>query len=254
MNDLDEPFTRRASLAKDVAASWSPRVACLPATEHVFSMLSMSSAVVDDLTARARVRDAAVARFGRDGFGASLRAIAGDAGVSAALLIHHFGSKDGLREACDEHVLRVIRENKAQTVAGSPGAMLAALAEVEQFAPHVAYVVQSLADGGNLATSFLDHLVDDSHAYLVAAVASGAVRPSRDERARARYLTLANVGLLLLHLRLGGRSQGADLAGMLRDLTDEVTLPALELYTQGLFVDSTLLDAYLPTTGERTSS
>ena len=208
-------------------------------------MLSMSSAVVDDLTARARVRHAAIARFGRDGFGAPLRTIAADAGVSAALLIHHFGSKDGLREACDEHVLRVIRENKAETVGGSPGAMLAALAEVERFAPYVAYVVQSLGDGGALATSFLDHMVEDSHTYLVAAVASGSVRPSLDERARARFLTLAHVGLLLLHLRLRA-DQHDDLAAAIKELSDEITLPALELYTQGLFVDRDLLDAYLP--------
>ena len=64
----------------------------------------------EDLTARARIRDAAVARFGRDGFRAPVRAIAEDAGVSAALVIHHFGSKDALRAECDEHVLRVIRD------------------------------------------------------------------------------------------------------------------------------------------------
>ncbi len=207
-------------------------------------MLSMSSTPID-LTARARVRDAAVARFGRDGFGASLRTIAADAGVSAALLIHHFGSKDGLRAACDEHVLRVIRENKAEAVGGSPGAMLAALAQVEQFAPHVAYVVRSLGDGGDLATSFLEHMVEDSHTYLVAAVEAGSVRPSRDERARARFLTMANVGLLLLHLRLDTQHRH-DVASALTHLSDEITLPALELYTEGLFVDRTLLDAYLP--------
>lgn len=26
-------------------------------------------------------------------------------GISEALIFHHFGSKDGLRTACDEHVL-----------------------------------------------------------------------------------------------------------------------------------------------------
>ena len=64
----------------------------------------------DDLTARARIRDAAIRRFGADGFGASVRAIAAEAGVSPGLVIHHFGSKDALRASCDEHVLRVIRE------------------------------------------------------------------------------------------------------------------------------------------------
>jgi AcrR family transcriptional regulator len=207
-------------------------------------MLSMGSAV-GDLTARARVRDAAVARFARDGFGAPLRTIAADAGVSAALLIHHFGSKDGLRSACDEHVLRAIRENKEAAVGGSPTAMLASLAAVEELAPLAGYVVQALGDGGAFASSFLDHLVDDAATYLSAAVAGGVVHPSLDERARARFLTMSSVGLLLLHLRLRPHA-GDDLAGSLRELSDAITLPALELYTQGLFVERTMLDAYLP--------
>ena len=54
----------------------------------------------DDLTARARIRDSAIVYIGRHGWrAATLRAIATDAGVSPALVIHHFGSKDGLREA-----------------------------------------------------------------------------------------------------------------------------------------------------------
>ncbi|MEX1037720.1 MAG: helix-turn-helix domain-containing protein, partial [Acidimicrobiia bacterium] len=49
-----------------------------------------------DLTAEARIRDAALARFPRDGFeGTTMRAIAEDAGVSAALVVHHYGSKEG---------------------------------------------------------------------------------------------------------------------------------------------------------------
>ena len=40
---------------------------------------------------RARIRDAAVLRYGRDGFRVGLRVVAQDAGVSAALILHHFG-------------------------------------------------------------------------------------------------------------------------------------------------------------------
>ena len=73
----------------------------------------------EDLTARARIRDAAVARFGREGFRAPVRAIAEDAGVSAALVIHHFGSKDALRAECDQHVLTVIREQKSAAISNA---------------------------------------------------------------------------------------------------------------------------------------
>ena len=49
------------------------------------------------------------------GTAATLRAVAARAGVSAALVLHHFGSKEGLRAACDEHLL-------ADPPAGWPGA------------------------------------------------------------------------------------------------------------------------------------
>ena len=66
-------------------------------------------AVTEDLTARARIRHSAIVYIGRHGWrAATVRAIAGAAGVSPALVIHHFGSKDGLREACDTHVTGLI--------------------------------------------------------------------------------------------------------------------------------------------------
>ena len=60
----------------------------------------MGSALVSgssgDLTAQARIRTAAIAHFALEGFqNAKLRAIAGTAGVSEALIFHHFDSKDG---------------------------------------------------------------------------------------------------------------------------------------------------------------
>ncbi len=64
-------------------------------------MLFMRSATrnSEDLTTRAKIRDAAIVRFGKFGFGrTTIRAIAEAARVSPALVIHHFGSKDGLRE------------------------------------------------------------------------------------------------------------------------------------------------------------
>ena len=55
----------------------------------------------EDLTARARIRDAALLHFGEQGFDrATIREIARTAGVSSGLVRHHFGSKQALREAC----------------------------------------------------------------------------------------------------------------------------------------------------------
>src|ERR1700739_2418902 len=107
---------------------------------------------VDDLTAAARIRDAAIEQFAEHGFGVGLRSIAEAAGVSAALVIHHFGSKDGLRKACDDYVAEEIRNDKSEAMrAKEPGTWFAQLAEIESYAPMMAYLVRSMQSGGDRA-------------------------------------------------------------------------------------------------------
>jgi AcrR family transcriptional regulator len=202
----------------------------------------------DDLTTRARIRDAAVERFGRDGFGTSLRAVATDAGVSPGLVIHHFTSKDGLRAACDEHVLRVVREAKRKSiVVDGPGDVVAQLAAIEGYAAIAAYLVQAMLAGGDLATTMLEHSVADAEAYLAEGVAAGRLRPSRDPAGRARFLAYAGLGGFLLYVRQHAPPDG-DLRPVLAAWASEMSVPALELYTQGLLTDSSLLDAVVAST------
>jgi TetR/AcrR family transcriptional regulator, regulator of cefoperazone and chloramphenicol sensitivity len=59
-----------------------------------------------DLTAKARIREAAMKLFAAEGVAASsLRGVARAADVSPGLVVHHFGSKLGLIRAVDEAVL-----------------------------------------------------------------------------------------------------------------------------------------------------
>jgi AcrR family transcriptional regulator len=55
---------------------------------------------------RARLIDAAIARFAADGLGASFAAVAADVGVTKGALYHHFGSKEGLVEAVYKEAIR----------------------------------------------------------------------------------------------------------------------------------------------------
>ena len=206
---------------------------------------------VDELSgAGARIRDAAVARFGREGFGASVRAIAADAGVSAALVIHHYGSKDALRAACDEHVHTLIRESKSRAMSElSPSQTIALLATVEQYSDVFAYMVRSIMAGGPAAARFVDGLVEDTETYLAAGVRAGTVRPSRDPHGRARALVATTVGTLVM-AQLDGAAGRAVAptdkpAEAIVAMADGAMLAGLELYTQGLFTDSSYLDAYL---------
>src|SRR6201993_3310096 len=121
----------------------------------------------DDLTAAARIRDAAIEGFGARGFGVGLRSIAEAAGVSAALVIHHFGSKDGLRKACDDYVAEEIRNDKSEAMrAKEPGTWFAQLAEIESYAPMMAYLVRSMQSGGALAKILWGRVIDDAESYL----------------------------------------------------------------------------------------
>jgi AcrR family transcriptional regulator len=204
-----------------------------------------SASVDGDLTARARIRDAAIRRFGADGFGASVRAIATEAGVSPGLVLHHFGSKDGLRAACDDHVLRLIREEEADAfVAGSPGDLLARFAVLDDFAPMVGYLVQTLLAGGDLAATLLRRMTTDAEQYLADAVAAGRMKPSRDPAARAAFLVDVGIGAVLSFVRRHPPVDG-DYRATLQAYAEANSLPALELYTEGLLTDSSLLDAYL---------
>ncbi len=201
---------------------------------------------VESLTAD-RIRDAAIMRFGRDGFTAGLRGIAADAGVTAGLVVHHFGSKDGLRRACDEHVLAVVRSHKeAATTSGSAAVLIAQMADVEQFAPMALYLLRSLQSGGELAAALVEHMVRDAQEYLAAGVEAGVVLPSRVPEARARLLAYQGLGGMLVWVATTHPDyEPATFAASLRTYVDQVAVPALELFTQGLFVDRSMLDDYL---------
>jgi AcrR family transcriptional regulator len=208
-------------------------------------LLNVRSVAEEDLTGRARIRDAAIRRFGADGFGASVRVIAADAGVSPGLVIHHFGSKDGLRAACDEHVLRLIREAETEAFTKSgPAEWLAQLSVLDEFAPGVGYLVQTLLAGGNLAATLLERMTRDAEVYLADAVAAGTMKPSRDPAARAAFLVDVGIGAVLSFIRRHPPVDG-DYRATLRRYAEANSLPALELYTEGLLADSSVLDAYL---------
>jgi AcrR family transcriptional regulator len=203
--------------------------------------------VSEDLTTRARIRDAAVLRFARSGFGASLRTVAADAGVSPALVVHHFGSKERLHAACDEHVLAWIREAKRENLAAATsGRLVEVLASAEaQFAPMVGYVLRSLQAGGAVGRAFVEQMIADAEQYTAEAVEQGLVRPSRDEKARVRYLVLSALGALLLSLTLDPPSDPHDVGAAVRRYLDQMALSSIELYTEGFLTTHRMLDDYL---------
>mgnify|MGYP001951795808 CR=1 FL=1 len=196
----------------------------------------------------ARIRNAAIARFGRDGFAVGLRTIAADAGVTAGLVVQRFGSKEGLRKACDEYALQVLREEKTKAVLdGSPATMWMQMARIDEYAPIARYLLRCLQEGGATAIALLDDVIADAEQYLAAGEAAGVVRPSRDPAARARFLAYQSMGALLLWFSLHGSAATDDdqFRILFRRYVEEVTQPALELLAQGLLVNRSMLDEFL---------
>ena len=189
-----------------------------------------------DLTARARIRDAAIARFAADGVASTtLRSVAEDAGVSAPLVVHHFGSKEGLRVACDHHVASVIRTSKSAAMTGNLDP-LSGLRQIGHGPPLLRYLARTLADGSEHVAALLDELVDDAVGYLQQGVEHGFVKPTSSPRERAVVMLMWHFGALVLHEHVN-RLLGADLTA-----SDPVellpwALAAGEILTHGVITE-----------------
>jgi len=198
---------------------------------------------MDDRTTRARIRDAAIGRFARGGVAAtSLRAIAADAGVSAGLVIHHFGSKDGLRTACDQHVAAVIRQRKHEAAAADVGFdPFAAMREAGTGPPLTLYLARTLVDGSPQVAALLDELVTDAVVYQGEMEKAGLMRPTRYPEGRAAILTLWSLGAVVLHEHLE-RLLGVDLTASPKDPAELAPFmgPVLEILGEGVLTDKTV--------------
>ncbi len=203
-------------------------------------MLYMRSAS-DDLTARARIRDAAIAAFARDGFDAtSLRGIAKEAGVSAALIVHHFGDKNALRTECDDYVVSVfIDEDHELIVAPTRDRIRTALHDLDRYGPYVDYLARMLSDGSGAADRLFDSFLASTRDVLADQRAAGMLEPMSDPEMTTMLLTLIGLAPVVMRAQVA-RALGTDQlspAGLLR-----TTLPTLELLTHGIYSTTALLD------------
>lgn len=165
-----------------------------------------------DLTTRARIRNSAVELFGTTGFAATtIRDIAAHAEVSPASVIHHFGTKDGLREAVDEWMYAFVDDPAHLGVLmQGMGAMTSYLGEHPELVPLVAYVTQTMRAGGPQADALFDRMLEITQRMSEQAVEMGIMRPTADEHDRSTVLLCYSLGVQLLSSQLarhlGGES------------------------------------------------
>ncbi|WP_043626025.1 TetR/AcrR family transcriptional regulator [Nonomuraea candida] len=202
----------------------------------------------DDLTARARIRNAALELFGAEGVSrVSLRAVAERAGVSHALVLHHFATKEGLRQACDDYVVSLVRGGPEADLGDTAGlaAMLEAGAAVRR------YLARAFLDGTPQAAALFDEIVASTGQWLEQGVREGWAQPSEDPQARAAmYVTYLLAPLAFgEHLaRVVGAADVHDMETLLR-----FSRAGIEIFTHGVFADERALNAWDAVRQERRS-
>ncbi|HET7268184.1 MAG TPA: helix-turn-helix domain-containing protein, partial [Oleiagrimonas sp.] len=112
----------------------------------------------DDRTSRAIIRDETLRLFAAHGADAvTVRQIAAAAHVSPALVVRHYGSKDGLREAVDTHVLQTLADMLIDITQrhGTPGVATsladALLQSLPPDSPIPRYLARLFVEGGEAA-------------------------------------------------------------------------------------------------------
>lgn len=212
----------------------------------MFSILNMGSLAEEgDLTARAAIRNAALRLFAERGADAvTVREIASTAGVSAALVVHHFGSKEGLRVAVDAYagnafdkVLEDLDGDDLSTILTSGNSTSIAEAFTRAF-PHgsalPAYLRRLLLTNDPAGAALFGRWFAATQKLMDSMVDAGLAAPSADPAVRAAFLLANDLALILLRNQIAG-AIGVDpltQAGITR-WASEVT----EVYTHGAYAD-----------------
>ena len=185
----------------------------------------------EDLTARARIRDAAIDLFAERGIAAAtIRDIAQAAGVSSGLVRHHFGSKDGLRQACDDYAMDESTRIRSQVFDtesfGDSGLLTAVYPEAMRLQR---YLVRSTLDSPAATLAMFARMVQLGEEWL-----DGQDIHTEDQRAYAAVLVAMQMGMFLMADQLSA-ALGEDVrkpAGHLRMLRG-----AIEVFTHPLLPD-----------------
>lgn len=157
-----------------------------------------------DLTGYARIRNAALEAFARDGVKASsVRAIARAAGVSPGLVQHYFPSKDALRDAVNEHVIALAAEHFADLPqAAGDEDPLVALGDritllVSEQPEAILYAARAIVEGDTAALELFDAFVAIASAQWERLAGEEMLRPDLDLGWAALHPVIFNLATVL---------------------------------------------------------
>ena len=178
------------------------------------------------------IKNAAMRVYGSQGLGASLEDVAADAGVTTEEILAEFSSVEELQSACTNEVFDVIEATHGSL--NPHDDMLKHLATADEYEPVVRYLAMCLRTGGDLA---------DAEQSLAQQVEHGIIVESADPKARARYVTLSQVGALVMEFAMA--EPGTTSMEIWQNHVATTMLPALELYSHGMLTDNgAMLEEY----------
>lgn len=166
----------------------------------------MIPASPEDLSPAARIRNAALELFARQGVTAtSVRAVAAEAGVSPGLVQHYYPTKSALREAVDRYVLQVTMD----AYSGLPDANATAESRVEEIGRRVTalfrdrpvghrYVARGLVDQDERSLQMFDALARLVLGMVGDDIASGRMPSETDPIWAALHPLVFHFGVVLL--------------------------------------------------------
>jgi AcrR family transcriptional regulator len=164
-------------------------------------MLNMRSA---DITTAARIRQVALELFANAGVdGSSIRAIATKADVSPALILHHFGSKDGLCQAVDDYVVDFTTDVLNEFAEHGPSEQGAKV--FTKFAEQPAvmeYMSRAVVSGTESSNNLFDRMVQLALDGFDQMRTDGLIREMKDPLAVALWIVSADLGAMFLRKHL----------------------------------------------------
>jgi AcrR family transcriptional regulator len=161
-------------------------------------------------TARAIIRDESLRLFAERGPDAvTVRQIAAAADVSPALVIHHFGSKKGLRAAVDSYVngvFDVLFQQIANVDWRGEGAAVSIaetmLAQLPPGSPIPAYLRRLWISGEEPGQMIFRHWYELTCTVMDQMTEEGVTSPSSDPEVRSAFLMIVDLSLLVFHDQL----------------------------------------------------
>ncbi|WP_062211034.1 TetR/AcrR family transcriptional regulator [Demequina oxidasica] len=189
-------------------------------------------------SARDHILECALKLFAASGPDAvTVRDIAACAHVSPALILHHYGSKQGLRDATDEHVAGIfdavldmpIDAVTQDTTVSMIGVLLAA---TPADSPIPTYLRRLILSGDPAGRKLIRQWFELTRRYVDDATVAGAMEPSTDPDVRAAFLMANDLSMILLQDHLADVLGDDPLSpkGLERWVAD-----AMDAYTSGVF-------------------